>query len=90
MHLELDIKFDQLVQLAKKLPVRQWEKLKQEVDSESGTKKNITDLEAFLLTAPTFTEEQLDEIDKTRKAINPINSSFVHERKNLQSRDAEE
>jgi hypothetical protein len=29
-----------------------------------------SDLEAFLLTAPTFTKKQLDEIAKTRKAIN--------------------
>lgn len=70
MPLQLDIQFDQLVQLVKKLPARQWKKLKEEVDRETRKQKKVTDLEAFLLTAPTFTKEQLDEIDKTRKAIN--------------------
>ena len=31
MQVQIDIAFDQLVQLAKRLPVKQWAKLKQEV-----------------------------------------------------------
>jgi hypothetical protein len=70
MQLQVDIEFDQLVKLAKRLPVTQWAKLKQEV--EKGTKETgkVSNLESFLLSAPTFTKKQLNEIAKTRKAIN--------------------
>ncbi|MGI4022401.1 MAG: hypothetical protein ACRYFA_12915 [Janthinobacterium lividum] len=70
MQAQVEIGFDQLVQLVKMLPQTQWKKLKQEVDEEKESGKNVSDLEAFLLTAPTFTKKQLNEIAKTRKAIN--------------------
>jgi len=70
MQVQVDIGFDQLVQLAKRLPATQWTKLKQAVDSEKVADKESSDLEAFLLSAPTFTKKQFDEIAKTRKAIN--------------------
>jgi len=70
MQLQLDIAFDQLVKLAKRLPKKEWMKLKQEVDQEHVNGKPISDLESFLLAGPTFTKKQLDEVAKTRKAIN--------------------
>ncbi|TAN13615.1 MAG: hypothetical protein EPN37_13340 [Chitinophagaceae bacterium] len=70
MELQIDIGFDQLVQLAKKLPPKQWTKLKQEVDKRQSARRSPDDLETFLLNAPTFSNYQLDEIAKTRKAIN--------------------
>lgn len=70
MRLQADIEFDQLVKLAKKLPVNQWVKLKRAVDNKTEISRQATDLEAFLLTAPSFTQKQLREIGKTRKAIN--------------------
>jgi len=70
MQVQIDIGFEQLVQLAKRLPKTQWKKLKQEVDKEGVSNKQIFDLEAFLLTAPTFNKKQLDKIENTRKAIN--------------------
>lgn len=70
MQLQVDIEFDQLVQLAKKLPSKQWTKLKQEVDKQQPADRSVTELENFLLNAPTFSKKQLDEIAKTRKAIN--------------------
>ena len=70
MQLQVDIEFDQLVQLAKKLPSKQWTKLKQEVDNQQPADRPVTELETFLLNAPTFSKKQLDEIAKTRKAIN--------------------
>jgi hypothetical protein len=70
MQVQLDIEFDQLVKLAKRLPVSQWTKLKQQVDKKVKTSKTVSGLEAFLMTAPTYTKKQLNEIDKTRKAIN--------------------
>ncbi len=69
MQIEVDIEFDQLVKLAKKLPVNQWAKLKTEVDQETTMASKASELEKFLLTAPTFTKKQLNEIEKTRKAI---------------------
>jgi hypothetical protein len=70
MQVQLDIEFDQLVKLAKRLPVSQWTKLKQQVDKKVKTSRKVSGLESFLMTAPTYTKKQLNEIDKTRKAIN--------------------
>ncbi len=70
MELQVNIGFDQLVQLAKKLPGNQWAKLKQEVDKQHAPDRPVSELENFLLNAPTFSKKQLDEVAKTRKAIN--------------------
>lgn len=70
MQLQIEIGFEQLVQLAKKLPSQQWLKMKQEVDKQQSVNKSAGDLESFLLNAPTFSKKQIDEIAKTRKAIN--------------------
>jgi hypothetical protein len=70
MQVQLDIEFDQLVKLAKRLPVNQWTKLKQQVDKKVKSDRKVSGLEKFLMTAPTYTKKQLNEIDKTRKAIN--------------------
>jgi len=70
MQAQVDIKFDQLVQLAKRLTPTQWTLLKAAVDTAHATNDQPSDLEAFLLTAPTFTDEQIQEIDTTRKRIN--------------------
>lgn len=69
MQVQVDIELDQLIKLAKQLPATQWTKLKSEVEKEKKQADN-TDLEGFLLSAPTFNKKQLDEIAKTRKAIN--------------------
>lgn len=70
MQIQIDIGFEQLVQLAKRLPASQWTKLKQVVDKEKANSDPVSDLESFLLTAPTFTQKQLDRIAQTRKEIN--------------------
>ena len=70
MELQVNIEFDQLVKVVKKLPSAHWKKLKREVDKQSQVVENISDLEKFLLTAPTFSKKQLDEIAKTRNLIN--------------------
>ena len=70
MQVQVDIEFDQLVKLAKRLPVSQWAKLKQEVENEKTTDdRKAADLESFLLKAPTFTKKQFNQIAQTRKAI---------------------
>ncbi len=37
MQVQVDIEFNQLVQIAKKLPAKQWTKLKAEVEAKSTT-----------------------------------------------------
>lgn len=69
MRVQVEIGFDQLLKLAKQLPATQWVKLKTEVEKEKQRVDATSDMEAFLLTAPTFNRKQLDEIAKTRKAI---------------------
>lgn len=69
MELQVEIEFAQLVKLAKQLPATQWTKLKSEVEKEKIEANQVSNLETFLLSAPTFNKKQLDEIAKTRKAI---------------------
>ena len=69
MQVQLDIGFEQLVTIAKRLPKTQWQKLKSAVDSDSQLSQG-DDLETFLLKGPTFSEEQLKVIEDNRKAIN--------------------
>jgi hypothetical protein len=62
--------------LEKFLVSNQVNKLKKEVDDETFNQSLNTDLEKFLLTAPTFTNKQLDEITITRKTINEWRKKF--------------
>lgn len=70
MQAQVDIEFDQLVKLVKQLPEAQWTKLKKEVDEKASNPEQNSELLSLLLSAPTFSKKQLDEIAKTRKAIN--------------------
>ena len=70
MQAQVNIELDQLIKLAKQLPPTQWTKLKKEVEKEQVPTEETSNLEEFLLTAPTFSKKQLDEIAKTRKVIN--------------------
>lgn len=69
MQAQTDIEFNQLVQLVKRLPLKQWAKLKKEVEKGQNVKNDPSDLETFLLNAPTFSKKQLNEIAKARKEI---------------------
>lgn len=69
MQVQVDIGFEQLVKLAKQLPPNQWMRLKSEVEKQAENAVTVSNLEHFLLTAPTFNKKQLNEIAKTRKAI---------------------
>lgn len=70
MQVQVDLEFDQLVQIAKKLPAKQWTKLKAEVETLSATKTDREEFKEFLLNGPTFSKKQLATIAETRKAIN--------------------
>jgi hypothetical protein len=66
----VDIKFDELLKIVKSLPENKLSLLKAEIEREAKQDTNRDDFEALLLNGPTFSKKQLDDIAKTRKAIN--------------------
>jgi len=66
----VDIKFDELLKIVKSLPEIKLSQLKAEIEKEAKPDSNRDDFEALLLNGPTFSKKQLDDIAKTRKAIN--------------------
>lgn len=70
MQVQVDIDFEQLLKVVKKLPVGQLRKLKAEMEKEEISGKTKIDLEALLLKGPTATKKQLELIEANRKAIN--------------------
>jgi hypothetical protein len=69
MQVQVDIGFDQLLQIVKKLPSGQLKQLKAEIEKEAKNHQSI-DLEALLLKGPTATKKQLETIARNRKSIN--------------------
>lgn len=69
MQVQLNIGFDELVQLAKRLPAKQWTKLKQEVEAQTSVDKEREDFRKLLLNGPVFSKKQLDAVAETRKRI---------------------
>lgn len=69
MQAQVEIGFDQLVQLVKKLPQTQWTRLKQEVETPDIVDQEREDFRNFLLNGPTFSKKQLGTIADTRKKI---------------------
>jgi hypothetical protein len=71
MQVQIDIAFDQLVAIVKHLPPFQKEKLKKELQNPNDisvqSEEGMLD---FLLRAPSFTDKQLADIEKTREFIN--------------------
>lgn len=70
MQVQIDIGFDQLVQIIKTLPVRQLNKLKVEIEQNTKITDANAGLEVLLLNGPVATQKQLDTIDANREAIN--------------------
>jgi hypothetical protein len=69
MELRVDIGFDQLIHMVKQLPRKQLEKLLTEVSRLPRPVAKSGDLKSLLLSGPTFSEEQLQDIYKTREAL---------------------
>ncbi len=69
MQVQVDIGFDQLLKIVRKLPSGQLKQLKEEIEKEAQNSKSV-DLEALLLNGPTATKKQLEVIENNRKAIN--------------------
>ncbi len=70
MQVQVDIEFDQLVRIVRKLPSRKLKQLKEEIEKKSKSKKSKIDLEALLLSGPVATKKQIETIESNRKAIN--------------------
>ena len=66
----VDIKFDELLKIVKNLPEAKLSKLKAVLARETSSDNNRDEFEKLLLNGPTFSKKQLDNIAKTRKAIN--------------------
>jgi len=69
MQVQVNIAFDQLLEMVKALPAGQLRQLKAEIEKESTTEKSI-DLESMLLNGPVATKRELETIENNRKAIN--------------------
>ncbi|MGC4233568.1 MAG: hypothetical protein QM594_11370 [Niabella sp.] len=70
MQVQVDIEFDQLLKIVRKLPSMQLRKLKAEIEKEAETVKHNANLEMLLLKGPVATKKQLETIKNNRKAIN--------------------
>jgi hypothetical protein len=75
MHIQVDIGFEQLLELIKNLPGEQLDRLKEEIEKNKETKNIKVDKESFLLSGPVFTDEQIEDIIEARKAINKWRTS---------------
>lgn len=70
MELHVDIGFEQLVQVLKKMPEKQWLKLKKVIDDKEILDKDREEYKNILLNGPTFSNEQFEILDDNRKLIN--------------------
>jgi hypothetical protein len=69
MQVQVDIEFEQLLKIVKRLPSGQLKQLKAEIEKKTQDVKSVN-LETLLLNGHTATKKQLDIIAKNRKAIN--------------------
>jgi len=70
MQVQVEIGFEQLMEIIKQLPSSKLSLLKRELNANGNGGAKASDIEAFLLKAPTFSKNQVEAIAKTRKAIN--------------------
>ena len=70
MQIQINIGFDQLLKIVKKLPSGQLKQLKAEIEKEEVNTSSKVNLEALLLNGPVATKKQLDVIADNRKALN--------------------
>jgi hypothetical protein len=70
MHVQTEIDFNDLLRIVKNLPQKQLVLLKKEIEENSLKNARRENFKDFLLKGPTFSKKQLENIAKTRKAIN--------------------
>ncbi len=70
MEIKVNIDYNQVFRLIKQLPLKQLSKLKTALDKEVKSVNKNHDFKSFLLNAPTFNDNQIEQIEQTRKSIN--------------------
>ena len=70
MQAVVDIEFEELLKVIKKLSKSKRSKLRLALDHDLNKKNKTQSLESMLLEGPTFSKEQLTKVAKARKAIN--------------------
>ncbi len=70
MQVQVEIEFEQLLRVVKKLPAVQLSQLKAEIEKSAPDEKAKINLEALLSLGRVATKKQLETIEKNRKAIN--------------------
>ncbi len=72
MEFTIDLKFNQLLEIIKKLPLAQKKKLKIELEAElsESKAKDYSEFQDFLLKGPTMSEEQYTEYKNNRERLN--------------------
>jgi len=70
MQAVVDIKFDELLKIVKNLPEDKLSELKTELEKPTKQDNDRDEFEKLLLSGPVFSKKQLNDIAKTRKAIN--------------------
>jgi hypothetical protein len=69
MEMKVNIPFNQLLQLIRQLSPSQKQKLHKELQADLNNDQQ-NDFKEFLLKGPVFSEQQIKEIQETRKSIN--------------------
>jgi hypothetical protein len=71
VELKVDIGLTQLMELIRQLPLRDKKRIRAMLDASPNAKDaSKDDIEEFLLSAPTFSDEQLELIREAREGIN--------------------
>ncbi len=70
MQAVVDIKFDELVKIVKNLPENKLSELRAEIEKEATQENDRVSFKSLLLNGPTFSNKQLNDMARTRKAIN--------------------
>ena len=70
MQVQVDIGFEQLIKIVRALPKEKLEQLSAEIARKTDEKKELSSLEALLLSGPVATPKQIHIIEKNREAVN--------------------
>ncbi len=70
MQIQVEIGFEELLEIIKRLPQEQFLKLKNAINIERPKGVELDEQEDFWMDAPTFSKEQIEQIEQTRKTIN--------------------
>lgn len=72
MQVQVDIRFDKLVNIVRALPAGQFKQIKVEIEKETKAESPKIDLEALLLNRPVATKKQLRTIEKNQSIAGKI------------------